>query len=436
MSESRHFVVVIGGAVSGSVAAELLAESGIEVAVLEQNDRPYGKIEDGLPRWHVHQRAKEYEKIDARLRRQDVHFVPLTKLGRDVDFTDLNGNWGASAVLLANGAWRDRPQRLEGADELVGKGFEYQNPFIYWFNHCEEPGFDGEPIEVPDGAVILGGGLASIDCVKVCQIVNYQRAFKERGIDVDVVEIEKKGVEKLCATHGIADPDELGVKGCTLVYRRRMQDMPLAQPPENATPEQMEKTYRARRKLLEIAQKKLRFHVLDQALPTEFVVRDGRVAGLKLVRTEVEGRKATPIPDSEFEIETGLVISSIGSIPEKIPGIEMTGEVFAFKDWDLGIYDEDKGVFGVGNVVTGQGNIRASLLHAQKVTQYLKENYFRGALGAASAEAVKQHLATKDPLPPEHVAKLRERIRALQARVGYGGDYDAWIEKVRPPAMA
>ena len=39
----------------------------------------------------------------------------------------------------------------------------------------------------------------------------------------------------------------------------------------------------------------------------------------------------------------------------------MQGEVFAFKDWDLGVYDEEHGVFGVGNVVTGQGNIRYRL---------------------------------------------------------------------------
>jgi flavin-dependent dehydrogenase len=40
--QPRHFVAVIGGAVSGSVAAEILADGGAEVVVIEQNDRPYG----------------------------------------------------------------------------------------------------------------------------------------------------------------------------------------------------------------------------------------------------------------------------------------------------------------------------------------------------------------------------------------------------------
>src|SRR3954452_7860538 len=101
-TNGQHFVAVIGGAVSGSVAAEILANAGIRVAVIEQNTRPYGKIEDGLPRWHVEQRKQEYQKIDARMNKPGVTFVPSIKLGRDVDFKDLCDNWGFSAVVLAN----------------------------------------------------------------------------------------------------------------------------------------------------------------------------------------------------------------------------------------------------------------------------------------------------------------------------------------------
>jgi NADPH-dependent glutamate synthase beta subunit-like oxidoreductase len=427
--EPRHFVAIIGGAVSGSVAAEILAENGAEVVVIEQNDRPYGKIEDGLPRWHVHQREKEYEKIDERLSKERVHFVPRTKLGKDVSFADLVDTWGLSAVLLANGAWRDRPLGLPGCDDYVGKGLEYQNPFIYWFNHKEEKGFRGRAIEVPDGAVVFGGGLASIDVVKVCQLETYGRALRERGIEVDMVEMEKQGVPATCQKHGV-DARELGLKGCLLLYRRRRQDMPLAQSGAK-TPEELEKAYAARDKLLSLAQAKFLFRFQDCTMPVELSVRDGRVRGVKVARTAVEGKKATAIPGSEAVIETGLVISSIGSIPEPIQGIRMKGETFDFKDWDLGVYDAEKGVFGVGNVVTGQGNIRASLLHAQKVATYLKENYFAGALGAAVAKVVEGHLAKRAPLPPARLAEIRKRVRALQERAGCSGDYRAWIQQFR-----
>src|SRR5260370_15793799 len=98
------FGAVIGRAILGSVAAEILADQGIRVAVFEQNTRPYGKIEDGLPRWHVQQRKQEYARIDARMKKPNVYFIPSTKLGRDFNLPQLF-EWGFSAVILANGAW-------------------------------------------------------------------------------------------------------------------------------------------------------------------------------------------------------------------------------------------------------------------------------------------------------------------------------------------
>jgi len=36
-AKTYHFVAVIGGAIAGSVAAEILADNGIHVIVIEQN---------------------------------------------------------------------------------------------------------------------------------------------------------------------------------------------------------------------------------------------------------------------------------------------------------------------------------------------------------------------------------------------------------------
>ncbi|MFP8875722.1 MAG: hypothetical protein VCB99_02165, partial [Myxococcota bacterium] len=131
-------MAVIGGAVAGAEVASCLAERGIDVAVFEQNPRPYGKIEDGLPRWHVALRDKEYKSVGERLSRKGVHFVPNTEIGRDIPFRAVVEEWGFSGVVLACGAWRDRPLPIEGADAYVGKGLIYQNPFIVWFNHSSE----------------------------------------------------------------------------------------------------------------------------------------------------------------------------------------------------------------------------------------------------------------------------------------------------------
>src|ERR1700686_2109148 len=79
--EPAHIVAVIGAATSGSEIARILAERRAIVIVFEQNPRPYGKIEDGLPRWHVKQRRDEYEEINRRLDHPNIEFVPMTRMG-------------------------------------------------------------------------------------------------------------------------------------------------------------------------------------------------------------------------------------------------------------------------------------------------------------------------------------------------------------------
>jgi len=176
-----HFVAVIGGATAGAEVASRLADRGVSVVVFEQNKRPYGKIEDGLPRWHVALRKKEYGTIDEKLSKPGVTLVPNTKIGRDVDFKELVNDWGFSAVVLANGAWRDRPVPIEGADEYVGRGLVYQNPFVIAFNHAERGDMPDAKYELLDGAIILGGGLASIDVAKIHTLQRTVECLRARG---------------------------------------------------------------------------------------------------------------------------------------------------------------------------------------------------------------------------------------------------------------
>ena len=58
----HHFIAVFGGAVAGSEAAHQLALRGFRVVVFDQNILPYGKIEDGLPKWHYKLRDQEEKK--------------------------------------------------------------------------------------------------------------------------------------------------------------------------------------------------------------------------------------------------------------------------------------------------------------------------------------------------------------------------------------
>lgn len=412
-ASGKQVALVIGGAVAGSEAVAQLTKQGVLTIVMEQNPRPYGKIEDGLPRWHVKLRRQEYDKIDAKLADPNVRFVPLTKLGRDITLQEILG-WGLSAVCLATGAWRDRPLPVAGIDAYNERGFYYQNPFVYWFNHYEDPAYNGPKYEAPDGAIVVGGGLASLDVVKILQLEAVGRALKAKGLPGEMLDLEHKGIKRSLDALGVTTA-ALGVKGCTLYYRRRVEDMPLQEPPENPTPEQVAKTGMVRRKLLQNFLDKYLFTFHERYAPVGFIVEGDRVAGLRFAETEVKDGKAIIKPGSEKEVRAPLVISSIGSIPEPLQGIEMRGELYRIKDEDSGEVEGLPGVFALGNAVTGKGNIQVSLKHGQLVGQHVCE-----------------YLRSKPALPPTQVAAIEVKVKALQEKVGYHGNYKDWIAKVAP----
>ncbi len=445
---SRHAVAVIGGATAGAEVAGRLAARGAEVVVFEQNPRPYGKIEDGLPRWHDALRKKEYETISAKLEQAGVHFVPNTRIGRDVSFEALTKEWGFSAVVLACGAWRDRPLPIEGADDYVGKGLVYQNPFIIWFNHANEAGYQGERFEPEDGVMVVGGGLASIDVVKVLMLETTRAKLRERGIEVPMIELEVKGIPKILARHEI-EWEELGLRGCTLFYRRDVEDMPLVEIPPAVPAERVAKVRKARRRLLEKARDKYKFNVEMLCAPSELIVEGDRLVGLRFRRTKiVDGRVV--LLDESFEARGPYIVSSIGSIPEPLAGIDMKGELFDFVDWDLGRLAQYPTVFSAGNVVTGKGNIVASRKHAAQIEETVESFLGLGPDGHAGEEAlldatrervgevadgIAAEMRAEPPLEPAALEKLLARVRDRQREVGYGGDYRAWLEKVTPPDL-
>ncbi len=441
-----HCVAVIGGAVSGAQVAGRLAEKGVSVAVFEQNPRPFGKIEDGLPRWHHKLRDKEYRAITDKLSHPNVQFVPNTEIGTDIDFGALCNDWGFSTVVLANGAWRDRPLSISGAEDFLDKGLIYQNPFVTWWNHLEETGYNGPTFDVTDDTIVLGGGLASIDVAKIVMLEVTRAKLRERDIEVDVITLEVKGIPKILEAHGLAFED-LGLAGCTIFYRRRIEDMPVVSIPEDATPERAAKARKSRATLLDKAMRKYCFKIQELSVADSLIVEDDRLVGLVFRRTSIEDGRVV-MTDETFERRGSQVISSIGSIPQPISGIGMKGELFNFADWDTGRLPDFPTVFSVGNVVTGKGNIVASRKHAEHVTDIAIEGYLgvsddpeaaredlesRTATGADEfADTVAENLAAAPPPDPAAFDATLARVTERQKTVNYAGDFESWLKLVAP----
>jgi hypothetical protein len=102
------------------------------------------------------------------------------------------------------------------------------------------------------------------------------------------------------------------------------------------------------------------------------------------------------------------------------------------------------GVFGLGNVLTGKGNIRDSRINAGVVANRIIESLLgtpdsvddmSDALHAesrAQAESLADRVLPGDKLSPEQVGRVLERIQSRWGEIGYAGDYRAWIEARRP----
>ena len=108
----------------------------------------------------------------------------------------------------------------------------------------------------------------------------------------------------------------------------------------------------------------------------------------------------------------------------------MKSEYYTFADEDLPRYTGAENVFGVGNVVTGQGNIRVSLGHSQKVASRIIENYlgvgddkgdFSALYASAEARAAGRTQAVEEsirPLPSLSLSQVAaiERAHPCSAR--------------------
>ena len=76
---------------------------------------------------------------------------------------------------------------------------------------------------------VIGGGLASLDVVKILMLETVTRALADRGRETDLYDLERLGIARVLGERGLTLAD-LGLRGCTLVYRRQVEDMPVANP--------------------------------------------------------------------------------------------------------------------------------------------------------------------------------------------------------------
>ena len=445
-SSKKHYIAIIGGSISGSEAAFILAEKGYRVVIFEMNSLPYGKIEDGLPKWHINLRNKQEQNIDQKLNHENIRFVPNVKIGRDISFDDLVNNWGFTVVILANGAWKDRDLPVNDINKFIDKGLIYQNALLYWYNHKHEPNYNGPDFNIKDGTVVIGGGLSSLDVMKLGMIELVQNALlKHKGLDIDLFTFEKKGILKILNELHLTLKD-LKLKGMQLVYRRNAADMPLKTPRDNSK-ESILKAREVSDKLLKKYAENFMFQFIPLSSPLEKIENNGKLEGVIFHKNKLIDQKLIPLKEDTFKIETTMVISSIGSLPEKIIGLPYDYSILKMKNKNGYKVSGFTNVFAIGNAVTGKGNIRESKKHGADMTNkiinehLLKEdaieiwlkNYNENIRSEVQEQMdeIEAEIQSKKIMPDIVIDNILSKTKKLQEKIGYKS-YESWILSKTP----
>ncbi len=148
----------------------------------------------------------------------------------------------------------------------------------------------------------------------------------------------------------------------------------------------------------------------------------------------------------EEELRSDLIVSSIGSLPEQIDGLEYEYSTLKMrKHVDYHVYGFDN-VFAVGNAVTGRGNIQESKQHGQKITrriidEHLTDDALEEWLNnintnikkavSDSIDSIIDEISSKDIQPESTIKGILDKTKTINDGNGYTS-YSEWIETHRP----
>ena len=320
-----HKVAVIGSGPSGLTCAGDLARLGYEVTVFEALHTAGGVLIYGIPEFRLPKKivSKEIEN----LKNSGVTFETNIIIGKTLTVDELF-EMGYEAVFIGSGAGLPNFMGIKG-ESL--KGVYSANEFLTRSNLMKAYKSDSTTPIMKDGKVcVVGGGNVAMDAARTAL--------------------------------------RLGAEKVYIVYRRSMEELP------------------ARKEEVEHAiEEGIEFLLLNN--PVEILGNDnGFVTGMKCIKMELgepdeKGRRRpVPVKDSEFILNTDVVIMSIGTSPN--PLIKSTTKGIEVNRWGGIIVDEStgastrEGVYAGGDAVTGAATVISAMgagkTAAKAIDEYIK----------------------------------------------------------------
>jgi NADPH-dependent glutamate synthase beta subunit-like oxidoreductase/ferredoxin len=377
-------VAVIGAGPAGIAVARELAVAGHRVTVYDELPYAGGTMLIGVPAFRLPREAIE---MDVRLvERLGVTFRFNTRIGRDITFEQLQAEHDAIGVCA--GAMNPVGLDIPGS-ELAG--IQYGVEFMKKANL-------GEPLEVGQDVVVIGGGYTAMDC------------------------------SRTSLRHGAGR--------VTIAYRRTRSELVVDE-----------------EELGETEREGVRMEFL--ASPIEVLGEDGRATGVRFIRNrlgepDATGRRSpVPIPGSEFIIPAQTVLPAVSQAADTtfLP-VESSFEINRGRlRVDPGTYATNvKGVFACGDFVTGPTTLIEAAGHGKKCA-YAIDRFLSGRSSVSVTANVRivsswRHEMPEfyDVLPRQHVPMTPLELRrpsddpqvnfTTQVERGYGVT-DAVAESTR-----
>ena len=302
--ELNQSIGIIGSGPAGLACAEQLRKKGYKITIYDRYDRAGGLLIYGIPNFKL-----EKEVVERRiklLKDGGINFKLNFEVGKDATLDELKKEH--DAILIATGVYKPREIDIKGSD--LGNIF----PAMEFLTTSNKKGlgdkvenFENGTLNAKDkNVVVIGGGDTAMDCVRT--------AVRQKA------------------------------KSVKCLYRRDKENMPgSAREVANAEEEGVEFVW--------------------LSSPKEFIgknkVEKVLVNKMKLGDPDDGGRRKPIIDEgSEYEIETDIVIKSLGFDPEDLPKLFDEKDLQVSK-WGTIKIDFDtmetnlKGVFAAGDIVRG-----------------------------------------------------------------------------------
>jgi len=298
-------VSIIGAGASGLTCAHYLVRLGYDVDIYEAEKVAGGVLAFGIPEYRLPMDVLQHEI--GLIEKEGVRVHLGMKVGRDIDFQRLRNQ--SNALYVANGT--QFPQKIDiPGEDLQG--------VIHGINFLKAVNL-GEPVEIGDTAVIIGGGNTAIDSARTAL--------------------------------------RIGAKHVKVLYRRTRSAMPAYETEVNEALEEGVE-------LIELTQ------------PIRIVAgADGHAARIECVTMKLGAfdsggrRKSVPVEGSNFFIDADTIIPAVSQyadlpfIPIKDIGRTPWGTFTVNDDTMMTTMD---GVFAGGDVVRGPDTVIQAIADGKK----------------------------------------------------------------------